>query len=49
MTENTNDLNKVTEKTTNTISQQNLTIQNLNERLNIVELKQVYSENSICQ
>ena len=49
MAENINDLKNLIEKPTNTITQQNLTIQNLNDRQNIVERKQVCSQNSIYQ
>ena len=47
MAENINDLKNSIKKLTNTITQQNLAIQNFNECLNIVERKQVCSENSI--
>ena len=47
MAENINDLKNLIEKLTNTKAHQNLTIQNLNERLNIVERKQVCSGISI--
>ena len=49
MTENLNYLKNLFEQLTITVTQQNLIIQNLNERLNFVERKQICSENSIYQ